>query len=285
MRVRVSGRCLAVVGLAVMWIFVCGIAPVSAQPEKTEASTADKGISVSTKGDGAQSADHSEDYDDSEVEQVPKREFDPLIGYNRLMTRFNDKVYFWVLKPVATGYAKVVPEGARVSVSRFFNNLKYPVRLVNDILQMKPKQAGVETTRFIVNTTVGVAGFFDPAKSWLHLESRPEDFGLTLGRYGVGGGFPLVLPLLGPSNLRDALAMIPDYFLDPVSYLPDDDNVKGINLVVVGVRTYERVNYVSLHLGDYEQMKASALDWYIFLRNAYHQHREEQIRQIKGNNP
>ncbi len=284
MKVRISGKCLAVVGVAVMWIFVCGIVPVYAQPVKTGTSTADTGISAS-KGNGTQSVDNSENYDESEEAQAPKPEFDPLIGYNRLMTRFNDKVYFWVLKPVATGYARVVPEGARLSVSRFFSNLKYPIRLVNDILQMKPKQAGVETTRFIVNTTVGVAGFFDPAKSWLHLESRPEDFGLTLGRYGVGGGFPLVLPFLGPSNLRDALAMVPDYFLDPVSYLPDDDNVMGINLAVVGVRTYERVNYVSLHLGDYEQMKASALDWYIFLRNAYHQNREAQIRQIRGDNP
>ena len=276
MQVRIFRSGLVLLSVLVMWGFICFAPPPVFAESPTPAVTATDQGAAAQKVNGDEP---SNDFDELDEAASPPPVFDPLIGYNRLMTRFNDKVYFWVLKPLATGYARVAPEPVRLSVARFFNNLGYPVRLVNDMLQLKIKQAGVETTRFIVNTTAGVAGFGDPAKSWLKLESRSEDFGQTLGHYGIGGGFPLVLPFLGPSNLRDALARVPDYFLDPVSYLPDDDNVAGVNLAVVGVDIYERVNYVSLHLGDYEQMKNSALDWYVFLRNAYQQHREAQIRE------
>ncbi|MFW6334761.1 MAG: MlaA family lipoprotein, partial [Desulfosalsimonas sp.] len=93
--------------------------------------------------------------------------YDPLSGYNRFMTSVNDKVYFWVLKPAATGYAAVAPRLVRKSVNRFFKNLGYPVRFVNNVLQLKLRRAGVETARFVVNTTIGLGGLADPAEQWM----------------------------------------------------------------------------------------------------------------------
>jgi len=198
--------------------------------------------------------------------------FDPLSGYNRAMTTFNDKAYLWVLEPTASGYAMVIPVVARRSVNRFFRNLGYPVRVVNNVLQLKGRPAAEETFRFLINTTAGIAGLFDPAQKWFGLEAHPEDFGQTLGRYGVGGGFPIVLPFLGPSNLRDAIGLIPDGYLYPIDYL---DNT----YVAVGITVYERINFISLRLGEYEELKKDALDLYIFLRDAYEQNRKKEIRE------
>lgn len=197
---------------------------------------------------------------------------DPLSGYNRVMTHVNDKLYFWLLKPVAKGYRFIVPEGARLAVGRFFNNLLMPVRFTNNLLQLKPKRAGTELTRFAINTTVGVLGFGDPAAKHFDLQSYPEDFGQTLGHYGVGSGFHIVLPLLGPSNLRDTIGLIPDHFLDPITYI-DDSKTR------LAVRAYKQVNHTSLHIGEYESLKMDAVDLYTFLRDGYEQRRVKQIEE------
>lgn len=198
--------------------------------------------------------------------------YDPLSGYNRFMTKVNDKLYFWLLKPAASGYATVTPKLVRKSVNRFFINLSYPVRFVNNVLQLKIRRAGVETARFLVNSTVGVAGFADPAEKWMNLQAYPEDFGQTLGFYGLGGGFHLVLPVLGPSNLRDSLAGIPDGYLEPINYVEPWE-------LAAGLRVYDRINYTSLHLGEYESYKKDAVDWYIFLRNIYESNRKRKIEE------
>ena len=207
--------------------------------------------------------------DEFGVEEV-KEVFDPLSGYNRLMTGFNDKAYFWLVKPVARGYRYVVPEPARLSVNRFFNNLFFPVSFVNNILQLKFKRAGVELSRFCVNSTVGILGLADPAKEWLDLEPYPEDFGQTLGFYGVGGGFHIVLPLLGPSNVRDLVSMVPDYLVNPVQVVETD-------LDELALRSYDVVNMTSLHIGEYESLRGDAIDLYTFLRDIYEQNRNKKI--------
>ena len=198
--------------------------------------------------------------------------FDPLRRYNRAMTTFNDRFYRWIIEPTASGYAKVMPEPVRSSIQRFFKNLGYPVRLVNNTLQLKGGAALEETSRFLINSTIGVAGLFDPATSHFGLETRNEDFGQTLGHYGLGGGFHLVLPIFGPSNVRDSFGILVDGFLDPVYY------IEGVypGLAIKGV---EGLNYASLHLGEYERLTADAIDLYIFLRNAYEQNREKQIEE------
>lgn len=203
--------------------------------------------------------------------------FDPLSGYNRFMTQVNDKFYFFLLKPIASGYRFVFPEMARISVSRFFNNLLFPMHFVNNILQLKFKQAGVEFVRFGMNTTIGVGGFWDPADYWFDLDPYPEDFGQTLGHYGIGGGFHLVLPILGPSNFRDFVGLIGDFYLDPICYL--GTCYAGYWEAALGIRSYKTINYSSLHIGEYESIKKDALDLYTFIRDSYEQKRKKEIEE------
>lgn len=198
--------------------------------------------------------------------------FDPLSGYNRVMTDVNDTILVNVLEPVASGYRVVLPEVARLGIERFFNNLLFPVRLLNNVLQLKITNAGEESLRFGVNTTIGILGFTDPAKDWLKLEAHPEDFGQTLGFYGVGGGFHIVLPVLGPSNLRDMIGLLPDNLMNPVSYLQPVEATLGVSAV-------DAVNNTSLHYAEYESIKKDAVDLYPFLRDIYEQNRNKQIEE------
>ncbi len=201
---------------------------------------------------------------------------DPIEPFNRAMFQFNDKLYFWVLKPVAQGYNKVVPEVARVSVDHFFANLRFPIRFVSCLLQADFGCAGTELGRFTVNTVWGVGGLLDPASSKdLNIPKRQADLGQTLGVYGLGPGFYIVWPILGPSSARDMAKIVGDYFLYPVSYV----NPWYQSL---GVRTYEEVNDTSLSIGDYESLKEAAIDPYVALRDAYAQYRQGLIEAAKG---
>ncbi len=202
---------------------------------------------------------------------VPSPVFDPLAGYNRFVFSVNDKAYSWIVEPVARSYAFIVPESPRIAIHRFFANLRFPIRLVNNVLQGDFQDAAAEATRFGLNTTVGILGFFDPAAVSYGIHAREEDFGQTLGRFGVGDGVPLVLPLLGPSNLRDAFGKIPDYFLDPGTYIQP-------GTVRASVRICELENGTSLKLGEYEDLKEASLDPYTFFRDAYKQNRDERIK-------
>jgi len=209
--------------------------------------------------------------DDFDIADQP-RDRDPLSGYNRFMFNVNDKIYFWVLKPVAKVYGRILPEEIRISIQLCAKNLAFPARFVNSGLQGKFKGAGIELARFGINSTVGILGLFDRADSLFDLEPSEEDFGQTLGRYGVGEGCPLVLPLLGLTNLRDAAGMIPDYFLHPLSYVEPVETA-------VGIRCYEKTNYGSLHIGEYEALKKDALDPYMLIMDAYRQKREASIKE------
>ncbi len=131
---------------------------------------------------------------------------DPLEPFNRAMFHFNDKLYFWVLKPVAQGYNKVVPEPARVGVKNFFSNLGFPARFVSCLLRADFKGAATQLGRFLVNTVWGVGGFLDPSSSeQLNIPKQDADLGQTLGIYGVGQGFYIVWPFLGPYSARDSI--------------------------------------------------------------------------------
>ncbi|MBW2145450.1 MAG: VacJ family lipoprotein [Deltaproteobacteria bacterium] len=198
---------------------------------------------------------------------------DPLESMNRAFFDFNDKLYFWVLKPVATGYKTIVPQPARIGVRNFFSNLATPIRLVNCLLQANFKGVGTEIVRLVMNTTLGMGGLFDPAKEGLNIEKQEEDFGQTLGFYGAGPAFYINWPILGPSSLRDTVGFVGDLFLDPLNYL-----VASIP-ANIGVRSYDRVNETSLTLGDYEDFKDAAIDPYIALRDAYHQYRKNKIKE------
>ncbi|PKL51588.1 MAG: VacJ family lipoprotein [Nitrospira bacterium HGW-Nitrospira-1] len=196
---------------------------------------------------------------------------DPLEPWNRVMFAFNDKLYFWVLKPVARGYSAVVPEWGRVRVKNIFQNITMPARFANNLLQLKIRGAGTELLRFVFNTIAGVGGMFDVAKN-IDLKAQDEDLGQTLGAYGIGNGFYLVWPVLGPSSLRDTAGTVGDFFLDPVSYITPVESL-------IGVRSLDITNRTSLHIGDYEDLKESALDPYISFRDAYLQHRNSKVKE------
>ncbi len=217
---------------------------------------------------------------DSEFEEEDEEKSDPLRGYNIVMTNFNDGFYTNVFDPVARGYNYVIPESVRRSINNFFHNLMYPIRFINNILQGKFANATEETGRFVVNTTVGLLGLFDPAKEYLEWEPHNEDFGQTLGYWGVGSGYHIVLPFLGPSNMRDMFSMYPDSLANPVVYNDDRSyNLTKNKKDSIGAVVYGKLNDGSLHLGEYEDLKKDAVDLYPFLRDIYEQRREQLIKE------
>lgn len=195
--------------------------------------------------------------------------YDPLEKFNRGMFWFNDKVYFYALKPVARGF-RYVPEPIRVSVSNFFNNLGSPLRFINAVLQAKFNDAGTEFSRFMINTTIGVGGLFDPARQYAGLRQIDEDFGQTLGTWGFGEGAYLVLPLFGPSTLRDGVGSAVEWPLDPVEQLWQNRDYWSAKVVDVSTT-------LSLDKDSYEAIVRDSLDPYLFLRDAYIQNRHGRI--------
>lgn len=201
----------------------------------------------------------------------PPKVADPIEPLNRGIFYLNDKLYLWLLKPVAKGYSFVVPEGARIAVRNFFFNLATPIRAVNALLQGKVRATGTELARLGINSTVGFAGFFDAAKAW-GLERTDEDTGQTLGAWGIGNGFYLVLPLLGPSTARDAVGILGDTYLDPTTYLlrPRD---------AIYARIIRSETDLSFRLNEYEELTAAAVDPYVAVRNAYIQYRAKRVEE------
>ena len=197
---------------------------------------------------------------------------DPFEPVNRAMFTFNDRLYFWVIKPTATLYKKALPQGLRVGIRNMFHNFKAPIRIVNNLLQGKLKGCFIEVSRLVINSTLGIGGFFDPANDEFHIREHSEDFGQTLGVWGFKPCIYFVWPILGPSTLRDSVGIAGDLFLDPVFYLP-------VNLYTsAAIKGADKLNDASLRLGEYENFKTSALDPYVALRNAYIQYRQKEIR-------
>ncbi len=282
-----------------------GEGPVVSTPDRTPANTAE---APSTAGGGggpasgkaakegpatltdtaapsgkpAKSGDTSAEYADY-VEEGGDREertiADPLEPFNRAMYHFNDKLYFWVLKPVAQGYKAVVPEVARIGVGNFFTNIAFPIRFVNCLLQANFKGATIEVGRFVLNTLGGIGGLLDPAsREDVGLPKQDEDFGQTLGVYGVGQGFYINWPILGPSSPRDTLGTVGDYFTHPFFYYD------GPWLITWELRALDKVNDTSLRIGDYESLKEAAIDPYVAIRDAYVQYRLNKVKE-RGNDP
>lgn len=206
------------------------------------------------------------DFDDEFDEEEPPLISDPLEPWNRGVFWVNDKFYFYLIKPIARGY-RVMPRPIRKSVGNFFTNLSTPARAVNSLLQFKLKDTGTELGRFAVNSTIGWGGLFDPAGYSLGWKKKSEDFGQTLGHYGVGSGWYLVLPIFGPSSVRDGVGLFADQFFDPMNY------VKMKTWEFYGLKAYDRINYLSLDPDSYEGIKRDALDPYLFIRATYAQHR------------
>jgi phospholipid-binding lipoprotein MlaA len=194
---------------------------------------------------------------------------DPWEGFNRGVFSFNETIDEWVLEPVARGYDTVMPNPLQTCVSNFFRNLQAPISSVNNLLQGKPKGAATEVGRFTTNVVLGLAGFLDPA-TYFGLERRDEDFGQTLGVWGLSQGPYLVLPLLGPSTVRDTGGLMVDSAMNPSWYYLR-------TAVTVGSRIVNTVNARSLVLKEVEDAREASLDFYVFVRDAYLQHREAEV--------
>ncbi|HZX15771.1 MAG TPA: VacJ family lipoprotein [Pseudomonas sp.] len=194
-------------------------------------------------------------------------EEDPWQGYNRFMFRVNDNVDTYTLKPLAKGYQAVTPQFLEDGVHNVFRNIGDVGNLANNLLQGKLHDAGVDGGRLIFNTTFGLLGFFDVG-STMGLQRSDEDFGQTMGAWGLNSGPYVVLPLLGPSTVRDAFGKVPDSMLSApafIDHVPTRNVVRGVQVVDVRASLLKAERMVS---GDK----------YIFIRNAYLQNREFKVR-------
>jgi phospholipid-binding lipoprotein MlaA len=213
---------------------------------------------------------------------------DPLEKYNREAYKFTDTVDKALIRPVAVGYRKVTTPPLRRSFSDFFTNIRMPITVANDLLQARPRQAMQSSGRFLVNLTLGIGGFFDPA-SQLGLPLEDNDFGITLARWGVPEGDYLFIPLVGPSTARDIWSLLVDsYFFDPLSIYASNHSYHGLQYLP------QAMYLVTLRSRgiDAESFLQSAYDPYVFIRDAYRQQRlyaiydgnppDKVIRQMQG---
>ncbi|WP_051234122.1 MlaA family lipoprotein [Halomonas halocynthiae] len=191
---------------------------------------------------------------------------DPWEGFNRKVFAFNEVLDRYALKPVAQGYNYVTPEPVQTGVGNFFSNLGEIRTTINSLLQGKPGNAGVSTGRFVLNSTLGIAGIFDVATD-MELTGNREDFGQTLGVWGVGEGPYLVLPLLGPSMVRDTAGLPADVYTSPLAYVDNDRITVGLALLDV----------IDTRAGYLDQEKLISGDRYVFLRDTYLQRRRFEV--------
>lgn len=198
---------------------------------------------------------------------------DPLRFINEPIFNFNDSVYRHVLSPLAIGYENLVPESVDNSIGNFFYNLREPLYAVNHLLQGEISKSGKSLVRVVVNSTIGLLGLFDPADSLMALTRDKTTFGDTLATYGVGHGTYLVLPLLGPSDLRDTASLTFNYFAHPLNYI-NDDTVASQLLLTDGVQAQIPI------LARYPRVLSDVEDRYEFVRNLYLQNllRDGQAR-------
>ena len=201
---------------------------------------------------------------------------DPLEPVNRGIFKFNEVADKYVLRPVAKGYDKVMPGVARTGVSNFFSNLLYPTVMVNDLLQLKLKQFGQDSCRLVINTLVGWGGLFDVATK-VGLPAHDEDFGQTLGYWGVGPGWYLMLPFVGPANNRDLVGKVGDWYTSPMTYIAEQREKEVIAAGVV-----QTIDGRASLLGA-DKMLEQQIDKYVFIRSIYLQGRLGKVHD--GNPP
>lgn len=222
-----------------------------------------------TSGDDLD-AELMDEYDDDASQQDSVA--DPLYYFNYAMYGINDFLYTVAVDPLTQTYKAITPTIFRQGVSNFFHNLMFPVRCVNNLLQGKWSNAGEEVEVFLINTTIGVAGFYQAAQNHFDLITSDEDLGQTFGTWSIGEGFYLFLPIIGPTTLRDAVGIGGDSFLNPVNYVDPWE-------LSTGLKVFDGVNDLSFHLGEYEELKEAAVDPYAAIKNAYIQNRNKKIRE------
>lgn len=238
---------------------------------------------IITRQPGEQSTiDDLDDYD----QDMGKSIADPFEPWNRFWFGFNDIFYLYIAQPAYNVWEFITPEQLRTGLNNFFSNLLFPVRFANNLLQFKFKEAGVEFGRFFINT-VSSAGFANVAKdkkTIVPVDPSGEDFGQTLGYWGIGHGFYLVWPFLGPSSARDTIGRVGDYFVEPISYMNPwwttglIDLGPGWDWGTAGIAVGLRFNAMGELLPTYKSLKNISLDPYIAMREAYVNMRNAQVK-------
>ena len=223
---------------------------------------------------GADELDDLEDDPFADYEEELEDDNDPLEVPNRFIFAFNQTLDVAIIRPAAVLYRDLVPEYLRQRVHLFLRNLSEPVTLANDLLQGDLERAGTTADRFLLNSTGGVLGFWDVATDLGH-PYHEEDFGQTLGVHGVGEGPYLVLPLLGPSNLRDATGKVVDIFLDPFFYIAEETGKEEWQLYRF---LMDGLDFRTRNLETLDEIERDALDFYARLRSLYRQKRDAEIR-------
>jgi phospholipid-binding lipoprotein MlaA len=214
--------------------------------------------------------------DDWDIDDEPLLVYDPYEKYNRFMFNTNDKLYQFVLIPLSKGYDFLVPRKIQGSANNFIRFASTPKRFFNNLLQLKIKSSVTEFGRFLINASIGIGGLFDPADRVFGLKQQSEDFGQTLGHYGLGAGPYIIWPVIGPSTPRETLGVGVDSFLSPFKWLSmydvePEDTFKAIRYI-------KRVNnYTYLVRDSYGRLVESAIDPYTALQNAFIQNRNKQI--------
>jgi phospholipid-binding lipoprotein MlaA len=210
------------------------------------------------------------------ADEEVQADYDPWQPFNERTFAFNHGVLDrFLIKPVAKGWDILMPDAAQRGLGRAFDNLDMPRRVVNNLLQLRPKEAVAELVRFVVNTTVGIVGLFDVANLALHLEKSDADMGQTLGFYGIGTGPYLVLPFLPPLTVRDGIGRGVDSVLDPFGFF-----IPFVASTTMGI--VKQVNDRSLNLELFANVEESVLDLYSAVRNGYLQRRRSTIEERRA---
>lgn len=239
--------------IMVVVILSTGCASTSQQ----EAASAE---SATPQGAGGTSNDGSDDIDPT---VVAYRDYnDPLIRMNRAIFAFNDVSYRYVLVPLGKGYTNNIPAPVQESVGNFFYNIKAPIYLINNALQLKPKAAGNNLLRFAINATVGLLGFFDPATYWFEIDKAETSFEDTMAQYGAGYGVYLLLPLLGSSDLRNGSSALVEGIFHPISYIANDRER-------IIIQSFDYFQAFAPEAEGYPALVEKSEDPYIFMRNLY----------------
>ncbi|MCF7790870.1 MAG: VacJ family lipoprotein [Victivallales bacterium] len=187
------------------------------------------------------------------------RESDPLEGANRFIFNMNGYLIDYVLQPISWTFSAVIPKYGREGISRMDVNINMPNRLINSMLQAKFEKTGTVLLRFVINTTIGVAGFYDVAYSWWELEPYNTNFGSTFKYWGIGHGFYLVIPVEGSTSLRDSIGMIGDYFANPLTYIPP---YTLLNPISWGIKAGLGINKMTLNIDSFQKVYKSNYDPY-----------------------
>ena len=207
-----------------------------------------------------------------------KGELDPFESFNRSVHRFNKAVDSSVLRPVAVGYRKGIPQPVRERIRNMLTNLNHPMIFANDLLQGEWKRAGIALTRFLINSTWGIVGLHDVAHE-MGFEAHTEDFGQTLAVAGVHSGPHLVIPLIGPSNVRDAVGIFVDWIFDPIRlHAHTRSATEGMHTRIA----LEFIDERTLLIGALDDIARTSLDTYLSYRTLYIQRRESEIKNFSG---